>query len=80
MDEAAKNLLSDISAKLDVLIALEMKKLPDGALDPANKRKQGVGDAARFLSGLGLPAVTIAKVIGAPIGSIRTLLTPSRIK
>jgi hypothetical protein len=44
------------------------------------KRKRGVGEVARFLAGMGLGANDIAGITGAPVTSIRTLLTPGRKK
>jgi hypothetical protein len=77
MNEDDMRLLEGISSKLDVLISLALKNAPEG-LD--EKRRQGTGEMARYLSGFGLSAANIAKIVGAPLGSVRTLLTPSRKK
>ena len=44
------------------------------------KRKKGVGDLVQYLNGMGLEAKDIAEILGSPITSVRTLLTPARRK
>jgi hypothetical protein len=74
-------LLSEISRKLNVLIALKIRQLSgDSELSNTKKRKAGVGDAARYLSDFGLSSADVAQILGAPLGSVRTLLTPKRKK
>lgn len=71
----------DISKKLNVLIALSLRQLTDDAdFTGKAKRKQGVGDLASFLDAMGLESKEIAEILGAPISSVRTLLTPARRK
>lgn len=73
--------LSEISKKLSVLISLTIRLLSgDKEFSAKAKRKQGVGDVARYLAGMGLDAKDIAEILGAPLTSIRTLLTPKRRK
>ena len=74
-------LLADISKKLNVLISLSIRELA-GQKDFATKtkRKQGVGDISRYLADMGLEAKDIAEILGAPLQSVRTLLTPTRRK
>ena len=73
--------LSDISRKLNVLISLSIRSLRgDKELENKDKRRLGVGGRARYLSDLGLDAKDIAEILGAPLPSIRTLLTPKRRK
>ncbi len=73
--------LSDISKKLNVLISLSIRQLiGDKEFGGKAGRKQGVGDLARHLFGMGLDAKDIAEITGAPLQSIRTLLTPKRQK
>ena len=76
MDE---KVLLEISAKLDILIALTFRNLvQDRAFDAKKKRNVGVGERARYLYNLGLDANTIAKILESPVNSVRTLLTPKR--
>lgn len=78
MDE---KILNDISRKLNVLIALSLRNLTgEREFDSAEKRKQGVGDKARFLANMGIESKEIAEILGAPVQSVRTLLTPKRRK
>ena len=75
----SEKLLGDISQKLNVLIALTLKQLlGDKEFSGGDKRKQGVGEIARYLNNMGLDAKDIAEITGAPLQSIRTLLTPKR--
>lgn len=67
-----------ISKKLNVLIALSMRQLIGDNELSRKRRKSGIGEHARFLANMGLDAKDIAAITGAPITSIRTLLTPSR--
>lgn len=74
-----EKILSDISKKLNVLISLSLRQLSgNNDIGLKKQRKQGVGPQARYLSEIGLDAKDIAEIIGAPLSSIRTLLTPSR--
>lgn len=74
-------LLEEISRKLNVLIALNLRSLSgDTDFEVKGKRKQGVGDVARYLASMGLDAKTISEILGAPLSSVRTLLTPTRRK
>ena len=71
----------EISKKLNVLISLSLRQLlVNKEFAGINKRKQGVGDLARYLADMGLPAKDIAEILGAPLQSVRTLLTPNRRK
>jgi hypothetical protein len=73
--------LSEISKKLNVLISLSLRKLlDDKEFVGTGKRKQGVGDLTRYLADMGLEAKDIAEILGSPVQSIRTLLTPKRRK
>lgn len=76
-----ENTSADISKKLNVLIALNFRQLlGDKEFESNAKRKQGVGALARYLADMGLDAKDIAQILGAPLPSIRTLLTPNRRK
>jgi hypothetical protein len=71
--------LLGISRKLNVLIALSIKQLlSDKDFSKKERRKQGVGDLARYLADMGLDAKDIAEILSSPLPSIRTLLTPKR--
>ncbi len=74
-------LLQDISNKLNVLISLQLARENDARLfDKGGERVHGVGAMARYLSDMGLNTDDISHVLGAPLTSIRTLLTPNRRK
>ena len=76
-----EKILLEVSKKLNVLIALSLRQLlGDNELSSEGRRKQGVGEIARYLNNLGLDAKDIAETTGAPLTSIRTLLTPKRRK
>ncbi len=73
--------LLEVSKKLNVIISLTLRQLiGDKEFGKREKRKQGVGDLARYLADMGLDSKEIAEILGAPIPSIRTLLTPHRRK
>ena len=72
--------LEEISKKLNVLISLSMKQLfQDKELEPRPGRK-GIGEMARYLDKMGIDSKDIAEIVGAPLPSVRTLLTPKRKK
>lgn len=72
-------LAADISAKLNVLIALSIKQmLGQTTFSAKSKRNQGVGEVVHFLADMGMDPKDIAKVVGSPLTSVRTLLTPAR--
>lgn len=76
-----EKMLEEISKKLNVLIAISIRQLfGEKELSSGEKRKQGVGELARYLNSMGLEAKDIAEITGAPLQSIRTLLTPKRRK
>lgn len=71
----------ELSKKLNVLISLSLRQLlGDKDLSVGGKRKQGIGELARYLGNMGLDAKDISEITGAPLQSIRTLLTPKRRK
>jgi hypothetical protein len=71
----------ELSKKMNVLIALSLRQLVgDKDFSGGGKRKKGVGDLAQYLNGMGLEAKDIADILGSPITSVRTLLTPTRRK
>jgi hypothetical protein len=64
-----------------VLIALSLRQLlGDKEFGKKGKRKQGAGELTRYLADLGLDAKDIAEILGTPLQSVRTLLTPTRRK
>lgn len=74
-------ILQDISNKLNVLISLNLGRENDMRLfEKGGERIQGVGAMTRYLSDMGLDANNISDILGAPLASIRTLLTPKRRK
>jgi hypothetical protein len=71
----------ELSKKLNVLIALSLRQLlGDKEFSGKEKRRQGIGELARYLNNMGLDATDISEITGAPLQSIRTLLTPKRRK
>jgi len=71
----------DLSKKMNVLIALSLRQLlGDKDFSTSSKRKKGVGDLVHYLDGMGLDAKDIAEILGSPVTSVRTLLTPTRRK
>lgn len=72
---------AEISKKLNVLISLSLRQLlGDKEFSASERRKQGTGELARYLNNMGLDAKDISEITGAPLQSIRTLLTPKRRK
>ena len=73
--------LEEISAKLNVLIALSIRQLMgQTSFVAGSKRSRGVSDVVQFLGEMGLSAKDIAQIVGSPVTSVRTLLTPGRRK
>ena len=71
----------DISKKLNVLISLELRQLlQDTEFGRTGKRRKGAGDLARYLADMGIDTTDIAEILGTPLTSVRTLLTPQRRK
>lgn len=78
MDEKTQEI---ISKKLNVLIALSLRALQgDAEFDTSHKSKRGTGLMVNYLADMGLDAKDIAAILGAPLQSVRTLLTPTRRK
>ena len=81
MANSRTDLSDEISKKLNVLIALSIRGLLGQESFSARERaKHGVGDVIRFLADMGLDAKDIAPIVGSPLSSVRTLLTPARRK
>ena len=78
MGETNENILSEISAKLNVLIALELSRCEEKDLLRSQRRRGGIGPLARYLRDLGLEAQDIAHVLGSSLQSVRTMLTPGQ--
>jgi hypothetical protein len=77
----SEKILSEISKKINILIALSLRQLlEDKEFSGNEKRKQGIGELARYLNNMGLEAKDISEITGAPLQSVRTLLTPKRRK
>jgi hypothetical protein len=71
---------ADISKKLNVLIALSLRQLHGDKDFSKGRRKQGAGDLTRYLADMGIDPKDIADILGSPVTSVRTLLTPARRK
>ncbi len=69
----------EISKKLSVILSLQLRILL-GDDDFSPRRRKGTGNVVKYLSGFGLNAKDIASITGAPLQSVRTLLTPQRRK
>jgi len=69
-----------LSRKLNVLIALTLKQVLGDKEFAKGKRRQGTGDVIRLLADMGLESKDIAEIVGSPLTSVRTLLTPTRRK
>jgi hypothetical protein len=71
----------EISKKLNVLIAISLRQLfGDKEFGGKKRRKRGIGEVVRYLGNMGLDSKDIAEILGAPVQSVRTLLTPTRRK
>jgi hypothetical protein len=70
----------DLSKKLNVLIALALRQLQGDSDFSGSSRRKNVGEQVSYLSGMGLDAKDIAAIVGSPVTSVRTLLTPKRKK
>jgi hypothetical protein len=71
--------LSEISKKMNVLIALSIKQiLAEQSFERGGKRRRGISGIVHFLADMGLDAEDISEIVGSPITSVRTLLTPTR--
>jgi hypothetical protein len=80
MADVSNDLAADISAKLNVLIALTLRQMSGQKGFAKSKRNTGAGEIVHFLAEMGLDAKDIAIIIGSPVTSVRTLLTPKRRK
>jgi hypothetical protein len=80
MASNSEALSDDLSRKLNVLITLSVRQLLGDKDFTKGKRKQGVGEIVHFLADVGLGANDIAAIVGSPVTSVRTLLTPTRRK
>lgn len=80
MASNSEALPDDISRKLNVLIALSVRQLLGDKDFTKRKRKQGVSEIVHFLADMGLGVNDIAAIVGSPVTSVRTLLTPKRRK
>lgn len=68
----------DLSTKMNVLIALSLRQLTGDKDFAKGKRRQGIGEMVRYLADMRLSANDIADIVGSPLTSVRTLLTPTR--
>jgi hypothetical protein len=80
-ERSSDAMLAQISRKLNVLIALSLRHLPEDKEFPAKgKLRQGVGDLVHYLADMGIDPKDIADIVGSPVTSVRTFLTPTRRK
>lgn len=71
----------EFSKKLNVLISIALRQLlGDKEFAGKKKRKRGAGELTHYLADMGLDAKDIAEILGTPLQSVRTLLTPTRRK
>jgi hypothetical protein len=76
-----EEILSAISRKMNALISVSLKQLlGDKEFGTKARQKTGTGAVVRYLANMGLDAADIAEILGAPVTSVRTLLTPARRK
>lgn len=71
---------ADMLKKLNVLISLSLRQLCDDKDFSKGSRRKGTGDLVLYLFSMGLDAKDIAEIVGSPVTSVRTLLTPTRRK
>jgi hypothetical protein len=77
----SEKILTEVSKKLNVLIALSLRQLSgDKEFSTTQRKKHGTGELARYFNSMGLDAKDIAEITSAPLQSIRTQLTPNRRK
>ncbi len=80
-DRTSEAAYIEISRKLNVLISLSLRQLfGDKELSVKGKRKQRVGELVHYLADMGIDPKDIADIVGSPLTSVRTLLTPARRK
>lgn len=80
-ERSSETAFADISKKLNIMIALSLRQLlGDKDFSSKTKRKQGVGELVHYLADMGIDAKDIADIVGSPVTSVRTLLTPTRRK
>jgi hypothetical protein len=77
-----EELLREVSNKLSVLISLQLKNpdVMEKLLSSSKRGGKGTGQLARYLNERGISALDISKIVGSPVASVRTLLTPKRMK
>lgn len=80
MENKSDELLQEISQKLNVMIALNLRSVKDQSFKKDKKRKTGAGDLANYLASFNLSPKDISEIIEIPVQSARTLLTPKRRK
>lgn len=79
MDSSQEKFFKNISKKLNVLISLSLRNLLQDK-DFSKRSKRGTREFVNYLAGFDLDAKDIAEITGAPLQSVRTLLTPGRRK
>lgn len=79
METADIQELRVISKKLNALLSVQLRLLLDDR-EFGSKRKSGAGELVNYLASFGLDSRDIAEIIGSPVTSVRTLMTPARRK
>jgi DNA-directed RNA polymerase specialized sigma24 family protein len=77
MESSDTQELKVISKKLSALLSVQLRLLLDDR-EFGTKRKSGAGELVRYLALFGLDSKEIAEIIGSPVTSVRTLMTPTR--
>ena len=77
--EDAEKLIGDISKKLNALLSLNLRILVKNQnFESEGKKKKGVINLVNYFADFNLDAKEIATILGMPVQSVRTLLTPKR--
>jgi len=77
MSDNSEKILEDISRKLNALLSLTLQIIGDTKQSGNQRRKKtATGDLVSYFGRLGLDAKDIAAILGAPLQSVRTFLTP----
>lgn len=78
---ANSNPNEDVGAKLNVLISLNLRLLlGDKEFAVQGSRRKNAPGVIQYLADMGLKAQDISQIVGSPVTSVRTLLTPKRRK
>jgi hypothetical protein len=77
MSMDSDRLLEGISRKLDTLISMNLRLLMDDRdFAITTKRKKNIGNLVSYFAKFKLDAKAISAILGVPVQSVRTFLTP----